>query len=194
MKSFILFGFILALTSCVTIYKNELSSTKHFLEDEGRSFQVVIGDEKITRTKSTETEVSSEISKIPIDTKAKLRAALQSQISNQCAESRGLKELEVSFETSIELDNTCWVFTLCYLVVPAMLTGTERLRVRFNQSESLYFKDSISYRSYAHVLLIPALVYKPFDQREIKAKNKLLESFSDKLCSSQKMEEFLKYE
>lgn len=187
MKQIFLFCSFVMLSSCMTIYKSDLAVRSVFPGNEGRSYQLTIGQDKTIHSGNMEPTLSE----IPVDTQEKLKSEIQSRISNQCAESRGIKNLEVSFETKIDLDRTCWVFTLCYVVVPGMLTGTQRIKVKINQSENLYLKEAITYRSYAHILLIPALIYKPFDQRGTQAKIKLLESLSDNLCSNQKVETFL---
>lgn len=182
--------FIVIFSGCITIYKNDLSVKNTFPVTEDRSYQLVIEDHKLIQSGGSEPKIS----KISDDTQEKLRSIVQSRISNECANSRGVKELQVSFETTIDLDNTCWIFTLCYVVVPGMLTGTQRLKIKINKSENLSFADYISYRSYAHVLLLPALIYKPFDNRDTQAKVKLLEMFSDKFCSNLNTETFLKLE
>lgn len=182
--------FLVMLSGCMTIYKNDLSVSNILPATEDRSYQLVIGEEKTIQAD----DVEPKIYKISDSTQEKLQSEIQSRITNECARFRGLKSLQVSFETTIDLDNTCWVFTLCYVVVPGMLTGTQRLRVKINRSENVFFKDSIAYRSYAHILLFPALVYKPFDQRDTQAKLKLVELFSDNFCSNKSTETFLRSE
>ena len=165
----------IALFGCISIYKDDITTSDDLISPASglHQVQLEIGDEEFN---------SESVNKISLEVKEKIKNQIDLNITNSCINSKQLKSIKVSYFTSYQSD-ACWLFNLCYLVWPAINNSTHAIKFRINNLEEHLFDEKIIFKQYAHLILLPALIFKPFDTRKNEAFIKLADTFSKKLCN-----------
>ena len=161
------------LSGCITIYKEDLTFPKN-INTTSPTLDISVGDEELE---------NGSVKKISTELKEKIKRQVAFGVPKACSDSKKIGKIKMSFSTSYQPDGDCWLFNLCYLVWPAKVTGSHAVKFRINDSEDSILSDKkIVFRKYSHILLLPLLVFEPFDGRKGDAFLKLADSLSRDLC------------
>ncbi len=162
------------LSGCITIYNESLIIPKK-IDNDVSTLDVLVGDEEFE---------NGSFKKLSSELKEEIKRQVKFNVSNACSEPTKIKKIAISFATSYQADGDCWLFNLCYLIWPAAVTGSYAVKYEINDSEEPRLADrKVVFRKYSHILLLPVVIFEPFDSRRDNAFRQLADSFSKELCN-----------